>query len=398
MANPDYTAQDVPTWAANLDSMNSLKAIGDVGNPLLFLPLLNSLAFAKGVGSLTFARASVATYVDRYGVVQTAAIDEPRFEVNGLLIEGESENKLLWSDDITNAVWLDGSGQWTVVGNNQTAPDGVATSADTITVTGTIAKIRQNVVLATGSSASMWVKILSGTLSEFKLDHGDGASVDVISDILAAAGEWVRVKIPNMTKGVSNFLDIDITFAGSGATLSIWRAQFEELSLVTSGIPTTTVAVTRSADSLSLTIAGNIGLQADAGTILCDVDVLGYMGASTLQVAVAVAGETNRRIISVNGFDSDKVNAGWGDLSVNKLPAMTVGEVERLGVRHEGSGAIGLWRDGVEVATTTGSDVSDPLGSSIQIGQNVGSFPLFGHISNVRIYNRALSDREMAVA
>ncbi len=397
MANPDYTAQDVPTWAANLDSMNSLKAIGNIKNPLLHLPLLNSLAFARGVGSLTFARASVATYIDRYGVVQSAAIDEPRFESNGLLVEGASTNKLLWSDDFTDAVWLDGSGLWTVVGNNQTAPDGVATSADTITVTGTIAKIRQNVVLATGSSASMWVKILSGTLSEFKLDHGDGASVDVTSDILAAAGEWARVKIPNMTKGVSNFLDIDITFAGSGATLSIWRAQFEELPFATSGISTTTVAVTRSVEALDLTISGNIGLQANAGTILCDVDVLGFMGSATLQTAFAIAGETNRRIFAANGFLTNKASVNWGPGDLAGL-VLTVGVASRLSIVHDGSSGISFWQDGIEEDSSSGADVSDSLGTDIDIGSFSASSQLFGHISNVRIYDIALSDREMAVA
>ena len=58
----------------------------------------------------TFSRASEATYVDAAGIVQTAAVDEPRFnhdpetgEFLGLLLEGQGKNGVRYSDTATYA-------------------------------------------------------------------------------------------------------------------------------------------------------------------------------------------------------------------------------------------------------------------------------------------------------
>ena len=42
-----------------------------------------------------FKRASKATYINKSGVLTEAAIDEPRFEKYGLLIEGQRTNLLI---------------------------------------------------------------------------------------------------------------------------------------------------------------------------------------------------------------------------------------------------------------------------------------------------------------
>jgi hypothetical protein len=65
---------------------------------------------------LNFERASVATYYDADGVLQTAAIDEPRLDHDpvtleplGLLVEEERTNLFLHSDDPANAYWTKAS-------------------------------------------------------------------------------------------------------------------------------------------------------------------------------------------------------------------------------------------------------------------------------------------------
>ncbi|MDA4177790.1 phage tail protein, partial [Escherichia coli] len=45
-----------------------------------------------------FKRASKATYINKSGVLTEAAIDEPRFERDGLLIEGQRTNYMLNSE------------------------------------------------------------------------------------------------------------------------------------------------------------------------------------------------------------------------------------------------------------------------------------------------------------
>ena len=88
-----------------IDAVNPHRLfLGSTTNPLVDLKLQNQIDFT-GVGAVTFTRASTATYVDRYGVVQTAAVDEPRFEAEGLLMEGASTNLLLRSEEFDNAIW-----------------------------------------------------------------------------------------------------------------------------------------------------------------------------------------------------------------------------------------------------------------------------------------------------
>lgn len=44
---------------------------------------------------VNFSRASTATYINKSGELKTAEINEPRFECDGLLIEGQRTNYML---------------------------------------------------------------------------------------------------------------------------------------------------------------------------------------------------------------------------------------------------------------------------------------------------------------
>ncbi|MEN1585981.1 hypothetical protein, partial [Pseudomonas aeruginosa] len=47
---------------------------------------------------VNFSRASTATYINKSGELKTAEINEPRFECDGLLIEGQRTNYMLNSE------------------------------------------------------------------------------------------------------------------------------------------------------------------------------------------------------------------------------------------------------------------------------------------------------------
>jgi hypothetical protein len=93
--NSDLLAMEAYVNGAWESTSADIMAIGNINSPLLDMPLNNSLVMKAGVGSATFTRASTATYVDRYGVLKTAAIDVPRFESKGYLTEGSKTNLLL---------------------------------------------------------------------------------------------------------------------------------------------------------------------------------------------------------------------------------------------------------------------------------------------------------------
>ncbi len=386
MANPDYTAQDVPTWAANLDSMNSLKAVGNIKNPLLHLPLLNSLAFAKGVGSLTFARSTTGTYIDRYDVRQITAIDAPRFEKEGLLIEGASTNEALHSADLTNGAHVKTS---CTALKDATGRDGVGSSASTLTATAPSATCLQTVTKASAENTyAVAIKRKTGTGTvEITMDGG-ATWTDITSNLSTTA--WYN---PDLTQTLAN-PEFGIRLTTSGDEVEVDETQLEELPFASSYIPTTGASVTRTTESLLLTYIGNSSAEVFADeTVLADIEIPG----SKNMHGWSTEGMAFFRVF----FVAPNWLGQWGNDPNPQVAAGTsaVGQMDRIGIVRELDGTVTSWLNGVK----GGSDVSDGTMSGtptdIRIGATSGgASPLYGHLTNFRIYDRALSDREMAVA
>ncbi len=401
-------------------------------NCLLHMPLKNSLSLPLGVGSATFTRSTIGTYIDRYGVVQTAAIDEPRFEKEGFLAEGEITNFAFRSDDFNDAYWT--KTQSSITPNDETAPDGVAASADKLvdTAVDTEHSIVRAVVAATDSTvpnalsifakadeitqigliiadASIGNRIeaifdLSGgiVLSATNVGTGSGAE----GSIEALANGWFRCVLTGTPATSGTTVDVRVRLAKSGTTAylgngsdgaHIWGLDLEELPFASSYIATVAAAVTRTTDNLEVMIEGNIGLQADVGTWLHDVDVLGFITAAS-QMSLRAFGETQRILTVAIGGVNNEINFHWGIAATSSTIVLSPNTTNRLGMKHTGGGALTGWLNGVKIATRASTDVSDALGSTFTIGASAGASPLYGHVSNLRIYDRALNDGEMGIA
>ena len=88
---------ELPGWN-DLISVNGFCYSSSMGeSPKLNIPLKTSVAPTKGIASPTFARNSTATYIDANGVLQTAAIDVPRFQNGRYLVEPAAINLFLQS-------------------------------------------------------------------------------------------------------------------------------------------------------------------------------------------------------------------------------------------------------------------------------------------------------------
>ncbi|MFO3907591.1 hypothetical protein AAHD62_24260, partial [Enterobacter hormaechei] len=126
------------------DAANSAAATGYVAPPLpdVWAPLNDDLRLLAGFApadtitvagtsyplpskSITFSRATTATYIDKSGVLRTAAINEPRFEKEGLLMEGAGTNHILYSNDPSKWSPLNVA----IASTNNLAPDGTLTAA-----------------------------------------------------------------------------------------------------------------------------------------------------------------------------------------------------------------------------------------------------------------------------
>ena len=234
---------------------------------------------------LSFSRASTGTYKDpTAGLLKTAAVDEPRYEVDGLLLEGGGVNTLSSSSDFTNNFW--GKTNITISGGFS-SPDGSlnAQKITANTVNGSHA-ILQSITPAPNTTYVYSVFIKAGEYTKAQYFVGvfssqvasntvtvDLATGTIISapdlsrcGVVAVGGGWYRfwtrittTATPTTIQARVNMADNsgNITFAGDGTSgFYLWGHQIEPALLVSSYIATTTSAGSRAADTLTLASGG----------------------------------------------------------------------------------------------------------------------------------------------
>jgi hypothetical protein len=213
-----------------------------------------------------FTRGSTGTFVGSDGLIQTAAVDTPRFDHDpvtlasrGLLIEESRTNLLARSEELGNAYWTISNAS--ISENNQTSPDGSLT-ADTITVSAGTPSLYRAVACTASTlyTFSFYIKIGTLTPSDFKFavrDDTNGVFIaeNIVPNITPVTTEWRRVTYTFTTPVgcvlVRPYL-MRYSYLSAG-TIYLWGAQLEAGSFPTSYIPTTTGSVVRSADVCSIT-------------------------------------------------------------------------------------------------------------------------------------------------
>ncbi|ENW9131582.1 phage tail protein, partial [Escherichia coli] len=97
-----YVLQPLPdVWIPFNDSLDMITGYSPGYKKVKIADSVVEVASDKQVN---FTRASTATYIDKSGCLQTAAKNEPRFEREGLLIEGQRTNHMVKSN--TPAEWM----------------------------------------------------------------------------------------------------------------------------------------------------------------------------------------------------------------------------------------------------------------------------------------------------
>jgi len=240
----------------------------------------------SGQNLITFSRSTTGTYVDSNGIIQTAAIDAPRFDHDpvtnaslGLLVEESRENLLQRSEEFNDTYWFKRNSA-AIVPNAVVSPDG-NTTADELQHPGgsTYARIETtgatpSVTLNASYSFTIYAKYkpssdanylaiqfqrASGVsyinLSTKTVDSGDG-------DVELLGSGWIRfrrtlVATSTGTNQVyiypTNTTNTSPISIAADAGLYIWGAQLEAGAFPTSYIPTSGSSVPRAADVVSIT-------------------------------------------------------------------------------------------------------------------------------------------------
>lgn len=408
-----------------------VSAVGDSVAPLpdVWIPFNDSLRMFAGYGRevkvgddvvarmVNFERSTTATYIDKSGVLRAAAINEPRFEKQGLLIEGQSTNLVVRSEgttfQIANASFQtltnNVSGVLPVVGQRILfAANNNETNAGLI---------QASMTLDGGSSYtySLFIKVedgddsdLANCLGAYSTSSASITNRAVIQDF----GNGVKRLSGNISVGGTGSQTVFIRVQRRGAwATTTWTAvvggvQVESLPFASSYIPTNGTAVTRAADFPTLSRRGNDNYYAPI-TMVCEVDTSNaFVDDSANSRRGIFSGYPSVGAYEMLMFDpsSKKIAFAYGTASFaggGKLPPAADGTTHIVGARFDGV-SNSAFTDGIISAPSAGSPVfGNDNGESknwLLIGYGAGSTTtrhVFGHIRNFRIWHCALSDAQI---
>ncbi|HDV3096719.1 TPA: tail fiber protein [Escherichia coli] len=386
-----------------------------------------------------FKRASKATYINKSGVLTEAAIDEPRFERDGLLIEGQRTNYMLNSEN--PASWGRSS--------NMDVPE---TGTDSFGFTygkfvcndsliGQTSAINMASIAATKSvdvsgdnkyvTTSCRFKTERQVRVRIRFDKYDGSATTFLGDAYidtqtleinmtggAASRITARVRKDEATgwifaeatiQAIDDELKIGSQIQYSpkqgGATVSgdyiyLSTPQVEDGSCASSFIISGTTAATRASDIVTVPIKNN--LYNLPFTVLCEVHKNWYKTPNAAPRVFDTGGhQTGAAIILGFGSSADGPDGfpycdiGGANRRVNENASL---EKMVMGMRvksDQSTCSVSNGRISSEKKTTW-SYIQNS--ATIRIGgqTTAGLRHLFGHIRNFRIWHKALTDQQMA--
>lgn len=301
---PDGTKLTVPSWEkimnagtgvvaqakteadrAKLEAQSAAASAASAGNavvaaalplPDVWAPLSDSLRLITGYGRdvlvgadvvarmVNFSRSTTKTYLAKDGTLKVAAINDPAFEADGILIEGRSTNL------IANHATPTSAQQCSLSGTEPSPMVGQDAKVYQVTDASGFPYVRFGSAVSGAATdtktSSVWVKPINRQLT-FTLECEDGA----IKDVVVPVGVWTRLSTTRtlQSAGYSSFFDIGVKSgqAQIGDRFAVWGAQLEALPFASSLIMTSGAAATREADRAWIQALGNIGRVATVSII-----------------------------------------------------------------------------------------------------------------------------------
>ena len=194
------------------------------------------------------SRASIATYLDSSGILQTAASGVLRDAhyiggVRHTIVEVGKGNSALWCRDLTNVVWNKTNLTAT---KDQIGVDGAANSATRLTATAANATAIQAIAGNQNWTNSVYIKRVTG-VGTVQLTNDNGATWTTVT----VTGAYTRVFKAQSVNGAN--VGIRLVTSGDEVCVDYWQTEPFGVgvgSMPSSAILTTTVSVNRSSDTL----------------------------------------------------------------------------------------------------------------------------------------------------
>jgi len=399
-----------------------------------------------------FTRASTAAFVGSNGLIQSAAVNTPRFDhdpvtlaCKGLLIEESRTNVALYSGAIVNGTgWNTAETTSTASG---TGPDGntayqisetaLSFSHSLInTGTGTVTN-GTSTVLSTVYTGSIFLKKVAGNVDWVQLTLGAGGfgtsqyanfnlstgaygsfaglTAGTVPRIEAFPNGWYRCSI-TVTAIATTATSAGVLFAFTNNTNTTTRAlsytgstsnsvlaslcQFETGSFATSYIPTVASSVVRSADVCSITGSDFTGIyNQPEGTLFADV-IPQAVDQSAFVFGVNASTSALSHIIYKTNSSVTASGKRWGAATVSAAGAQTAITTttdvavsrSRLAYAYK-LNDFAFAASGSLVGTDTSGTLPSPF--AMRIGARDDGLAINGHLASIRYFRKRLPNEKL---
>jgi hypothetical protein len=359
-----------------------------------------------------FTRASSATVVNKDGLIETVGSGEPRIDFSNdakgaLLLEPTRSNLITNSNNLTT--WNGAAMTRSLVNDlinpsngldasklTQTSSGGYAWLSRTFTGNETfsafVKKDSSNFVRLYAANNTVYFDIVNGTV-----ETAVGSSITDKS-IIDYGNGWFRVSMSVNSTDASyvRIYPASTVDSSSGTnSLFVYGAQLEQGSYATSYIPTSGSAVTRIADACNN--GGNDQvINSTEGVLYAEISALADDNTSK---RISVSDSTANNHISIDVSEYTDTIIGRVRSSNIEYAFMVVGGINqkntnKIALKYK-SNDCSLFINGSKLATDT--SVTMPIGlSELSIDKGQNSNPFYGNIKEIKLYNTALTDSELA--
>ena len=432
-ANAAQNAADKANQITGLSTVFDAIELANVPLPDVWAPLTDNLRLLAGYGRevkvgndvvasyLTYSRASGAAYIDKDGRPKTAAVNEPRFEREGILIEGQSTNLVpnpsdltRWASKVGYAVTHDAAEKATKV---VPLADGVAKAV--ICKQGAIFpdKNRRPLTVTVDVKPAGFDMVVIGFKGGFvdSPDNGIGVNINtgevvranhglVISQVMRMANGYTRISVSAVeySDSIDIYRDIVIGCGDPSLPYTAFSAptadgvkgiyvrfvQCEEREHATSSIPAGSAPATRVTDTLTLPTQLNFP---------------GSNGDMTVAIEVhrhpAIPSRMSQSIINIGNninvsCTRNEFAAAGGSSHYARIPRPATGVTETVVFRIKGD-EVSICCDGV-ISTVTRSGSLSANDAITRLGAGINGFNCIAvHLRNLRGWHHALSDVQM---
>ena len=373
---------------------------------------------------ITFTRSTTATFTGSNGLIQTAAIDAPRFDYNpttlaslGLLIEEQRVNLWTYSEQFDNAAWTKTNSS--ITANTVIAPDGALTGDKITSNISQLGFVVQSLSQTTGTAYTVSVYAKAGeynfcqlritgtvvasiTRAYFNLANGTTTGVaNCTASITPAGNGWYRCSITYTTVATATAspriygqVNASDTVGDGTSGIFIWGAQLEAGAFATSYIPTVASQVTRAADVAVMTGTNfSSWYNASEGSLFCEAS-RGYLAATTGLLQIDDGTNSNRIAFQTTSTAKMRVfivSGGVTQSSLDSSASVISNVVFKTALAYATNNVSGAL-NGVALATDTSATI--PTVSTMRIGQ--GLTPLgAAYIRQIAYYPRRLANAEL---